>query len=63
VSDQETAEAMIRYGGNFVRALADLYRQADDENRARIKATWSEYWRKYDDIAKAQMSPPVEDRS
>lgn len=46
--DYKTVEMMEWYGGSFVQALARLARKADYQNLAKIKETWSEYWRKYE---------------
>lgn len=42
-----TIQAMLRYGGAFVKALAGAAQLADSENLAKIKATWPEYWSHY----------------
>ncbi len=42
-----TTEAMLKYGGSFVKALAELAVRADPTNLAKIKYTWSEYWEDY----------------
>lgn len=47
----ETTEAMIRFGGSFVRALGQAFRVADAANTARLKAAFPEYWAKYRDLA------------
>jgi hypothetical protein len=44
-------ETMERYGGSFVRQLALLYRRADEVNRAKLEATFQEYFLQYDKIA------------
>lgn len=46
--DYWTIEAMARYGGLFVKALAECARRADRQNLAKIKATWPEYWGEYE---------------
>ena len=51
MTDDRIVAAMARYGGGFVTMLAELYRRADPENRARIKAAWPEYWEKYAELA------------
>lgn len=40
-------EAMIRYGGSFVRDLGKLCRHADRQNTAKLRATFPEYWERY----------------
>lgn len=50
-SNYEILEAMIVYGGGFVRQLAVLYRLADRENRRKLADTFEEYFAKYDEMA------------
>lgn len=45
-------EAMEKYGGDFVKALANAMRHADHINRAKIISTWPEYWASYEVMAK-----------
>lgn len=54
MNDQDLAviEAMEKYGGSFVVALAKAARRADSDNLAKIKATWPEYWQQYTEMAK-----------
>ena len=42
-----TINAMQIYGGNFVKALANAWQHADQENSAKIEAAWPEYIEKY----------------
>lgn len=53
-NDYETnfwiTEAMIRYGGSFVRDLARLYRQADMLNAKVLRDAFQEYWEDYDKL-------------
>lgn len=51
MDDEPVLEAMDRYGGSFVQALADCYRFADDINRLVLKAAFSGYWAEYAAIA------------
>ena len=46
--DYWTIEAMEKYGGSFVKALAEAARRADMQNLAKIKNTWIEYWAEYE---------------
>jgi len=46
--DYWTIEAMSKYGGSFVKALAEAARHADMQNLAKIKTTWVEYWAEYE---------------
>jgi hypothetical protein len=45
--DRLVIQAMARFGGSFVQALAAAASAADAQNLAKIKATWPEYWAKY----------------
>lgn len=47
--DYRVVENMEKYGGSFVKALAELARRADARNLALIKKTWTEYWDGYTD--------------
>ncbi len=46
-NDYDITEEMIKYGGQFVSRLGDLWRHADDDNRAKIKAAFGELWQRY----------------
>lgn len=46
--DYWTIEAMTKYGGSFVKALAEAARHADKQNLVKIKTTWVEYWTEYE---------------
>jgi hypothetical protein len=43
MSEYEIVEAMIRYGGSFVKSLGQLIRQADSDNKRKIVAAFPEY--------------------
>lgn len=49
--DFETVQAMRRYGGRFVRALAAAAERADQQNLFIIKTAWPHYWAKYRGMA------------
>lgn len=51
--DSWTLNAMTTYGGSFVKALVNLATHADPINLAKIKATWPEYWKDYEEKGKA----------
>ncbi len=51
MTDDDITQAMFTFGGSFVSKLGTLWRLADDENRARIKAAWPEYWKEYAELA------------
>lgn len=46
-TDYEIVQTMEQRGGSFARTLAGLWHCADLVNRARIKATWGDYFTKY----------------
>lgn len=50
--DFNVLDAMEKYGGSFVVALANAARRADSINLAKIKATFSEYWDQYKSMVK-----------
>lgn len=51
LTDHDITVAMVNYGGSFVSALGALWWKADDENRARLKAVFPEYWHTYEELA------------
>lgn len=42
-----TIKAMQVYGGSFVKALANAWQHADEQNSAKIEAAFPEYIEKY----------------
>lgn len=48
--DERTLENMERYGGSFVKALAELYRRADPANKKKLKECFREYFEKYKNL-------------
>lgn len=50
-TDWDVVRTMERFGGSFVRALAQCCHRADPQNLAKIKACWPEQWAKYSDMA------------
>ncbi len=50
--DSWTCDAMQKYGGSFVQALAQLARRSDPANLQKIKITFSEYWDQYEQKGK-----------
>lgn len=53
MSEQDIAviEAMEKYGGSFVKALAEAARRADAINLAKIKNAFPDYWWQYTEMA------------
>ncbi len=49
--DYGTTDAMLQFGGGFVKQLALLYRQADAANRARLRDAFPDYWKTYSQLA------------
>jgi len=49
--DYKVVEAMEKYGGSFVKALAECARRADVHNLRKIKETWSDYWQQYKEMS------------
>jgi hypothetical protein len=47
----EIVNAMARYGGSFVQALAAAFERADPDNFARLRAAFPEYWDEYAGVA------------
>lgn len=44
--------AMQRYGGRFIKTLAELYYRADPVNQARIRAAFADEWTEYANYAR-----------
>lgn len=49
--DFEVIDAMRRYGGSFVRALAETAACADCNNLRRLKEAFPDYWKHYAEVA------------
>ncbi len=49
--DFKVVEAMEKYGGGFVKSLAQCFFHADMNNFAKLKETFSEYWEQYRQMA------------
>lgn len=49
--DYFVVEAMEKFGGSFVKALANMCRHADPINLQKIKRAWPEYWEEYTKMA------------
>lgn len=45
-----TCDAMEKYGGSFVKALANAARAADATNLLKIKTAFPEEWGKYEEM-------------
>jgi hypothetical protein len=56
MSDHEVICAMAKYGGGFVRALANAAHLADKENLQRIKDGWPDYWQEYSQFTERESS-------
>lgn len=53
-NDMDIIEAMEKYGGSFVAALAGAARRADATNLAKLKQAFAEYWQQYADMVEKQ---------
>lgn len=51
-TDFDITATMIVLGGSFVSGLGRLWRQADQDNRATLKAAFPHYWVKYRELAR-----------
>lgn len=52
VSDSEIADAMQRYGGSFVSALAEAWYLGDDDNRFKLLRAFPEYVEEFREVAR-----------
>ena len=48
--DLKIIEKMHKYGGSFVKLLAELALKADPINLKKIKTMWSNYWEQYKEM-------------
>lgn len=46
-AEMDVVEAMEKYGGSFVKALANCFRHADKNNIEKLKSAFPEYWEQY----------------
>lgn len=49
--DFKVVEAMEKYGGSFVAALAECLRRADTQNFWKLRLAFPEIWNQYTDMA------------
>jgi hypothetical protein len=54
VTDYEIVQAMERFGGHFVKALAVCCHRADADNFNRIRAAFPELWAEYAEHVRMQ---------
>ena len=40
-------ERMSKYGGSFVKALAECFHHADHTNKEKLKEAFQNYWKEY----------------
>jgi hypothetical protein len=50
-TERQTIDAMQKYGGSFIKALAACYIAADPDNRRRILEGWPHEWMRYTTMA------------
>jgi hypothetical protein len=50
MTDDAVVEAMTRYGGSFVQAVAECWRRADAGNRAILKRAFAASWAHYAEL-------------
>ena len=51
-------EAMHKYGGGFVKALAECFTLADSNNKTRLYRAFPEYVKQYTEWSKGKAQPP-----
>jgi len=44
-------ETMKKYGGSFVKSLAETYERGDAFNRGKLRQCFKEYWNTYAEMA------------
>lgn len=45
-------DAMAKYGGSFVKALAECFYRADRVNFTRLQEAFPNYWKEYEEMTK-----------
>ena len=45
-------DKMAKYGGSFVKALAECFYRADPNNFNRLRETFNDYWIEYENFDK-----------
>ena len=53
-SEYDVIEAMERFGGSFVSALAKAWRAADEINKAKLREAFPNYWEQYHAMVSAK---------
>lgn len=56
----EITEAMMRFGGSFVKDLGMLWRRGDLSNRRKLEDAFSEYWESYKRIVEIKRAEKKE---
>jgi ribosomal protein S27AE len=56
-TDDEILDAMQRYGGGFVVALARLFQRADPVNQVIVREAFRHYWEEYGEIVERRRAP------
>lgn len=51
IANSKVIEAMHKYGGSFVKSLAQAFDHADAANFAKLKQAFPEYWKQYEAMA------------
>lgn len=59
-AEHEVINAMERYGGSFVKALAKAFLSADNSNFAKLKAAFPEYYLEYAEMVEKQLKAEIE---
>lgn len=54
VTEAEILDAMDRFGGSFIRAMAQCFRQADVHNQTVLRSAFLHYFREYAELAALQ---------
>lgn len=52
--DIKVVDCMEKYGGSFVKALAECFRRADPMNFIKLKTTFAAYWKQYTKMAEGK---------
>ena len=60
VTDPRLAAAIMRYGGSFVKSLADCFLTADPTNKQRLRDAFPDYFQVYYAFAENDLVKPTD---
>jgi hypothetical protein len=62
ITDSDTIDAMIRYGGSFAKRLGEAFLAADAQNAATLQAAFPKLWTEYQQAARLHKARAAQGR-